>query len=121
MNTLNLVIQPDKRPYCGSDVLCYYDGPQLFWLPCEGRRLLAVALPDDAGQWPFLVVELTEEQAQNLEGNRVTLLAVCLACKAKWHMRDYGADTLVLEPLSGPLSDDWLPGDVLLRPEGDVQ
>jgi hypothetical protein len=121
MNTLNIAIQHDKRPFCGSDVLFYYDGPLLFWLPCEGRRLLAVALPVEAGKWPFLVVELSEEQAQDLEGNRVTLRAVCLACKAKWLMRDYGADSLALEPLEGVLPEEWLPGDVLLRREGEAQ
>lgn len=121
MNTLNLEIERDKRPFGGADVLFYYDGPQLFWLPVDGRRLLAVALPDDVGTWPFLVVELSEGQAQDLEENRVTLLAVCEACQQRWLMRDYGAERLVLEPLVGALVDEWKPGDVKLRPEGAVQ
>jgi hypothetical protein len=119
MDTVNLAIPHDQRPFCGSEVLFYYDGPQLFWLPCEGRRLLAVALPDEAGHWPFLVVELTEEQAQAVEGNRVTMRAVCLAGKAQWVMRDYDADSLALEPLE-VIPEEWLPGDVLLRREGDT-
>ncbi len=120
MNTLNLCIEHDKRPFGGDDVLFYYDGPLLFWLPIDARRLLAVALPESVGPWPFLVVELSEEQAQALEGNRATLRAVCEACQEKWLMRDYGAATLVLEPLIGPLKDEWKPGDVMLRREGDA-
>jgi hypothetical protein len=118
MKPLELTIPCDRRPFCGPDVLCYYDGPLLFWLPCEERRLLAVALPDDAGRWPFLVVELTEEQAQAVEGNRVTLRAVCLAGRAQWVMRDYDAASLTFEPLEA-IPEEWLPGDVLLRIEGD--
>ncbi|KVP75549.1 hypothetical protein WJ96_07535 [Burkholderia ubonensis] len=117
MTTLNIALPHDKRPFCGPDVLAYYDGPQLFWLPCDGRRLLAVGLPDEAGHWPFLVVELTEDQAQAVEGNRITMRAVFLAASAKWVMRDYDAETLVLEPLE-VIPEDWLPGDVLLRLEG---
>ena len=117
MTTLNLALPHDKRPFCGPDVLAYYDGPQLFWLPAEGRRLLAVGLPDDAGRYPFLVVEMTEAQAQAVAGNRITLRAACLAGTAKWVMRDYDADVLVLEPLDA-IPEAWLPGDVLLRLEG---
>jgi hypothetical protein len=120
MDTLTLAIPHDQRPFCGLDVLFYYDGPLLFWLPCDGRRLLAVALPDDAGRWPFLVVELTEEQAQAVEGNRVTMRAACLAGKAQWVMRDYDNASLVLEPLD-VIPEEWLPGDVLLRREGEAQ
>jgi hypothetical protein len=120
MDTLNLAIPHDKRPFGGPDVLFYYDGPQLFWLPCEGRRLLAVGLPDEVGHWPFLVVELTEEQAQAVEGNRLTLRAACLTGKAQWLMRSYDADPLVLEPLDG-IPEEWLPGDLMLRREGEAQ
>ncbi|KVP17373.1 hypothetical protein [Burkholderia ubonensis] len=119
MTTLKLTIPHDKRPYFGPGVLAYYDGPQLFWLPCEGRKLLAVGLPDEAGHWPFLVGELTEDQAQALEGNRITLRAVFLSAWAKWVMRDYDAETLVLEPLDA-IPDVWLPGDVLLQPKGST-
>ena len=119
MDTLTLAIPSDQRPFCGPQVLCYYDGPLLFWLPCDGRRLLAVALPDDAGRWPFLVVELTDEQAQAVEGNRITMRCACLSAMAQWVMRDYDADSLVLEPLA-VIPEQWLPGDVLLRSEGDA-
>jgi hypothetical protein len=112
MNTLHLALNPDQRPFGGADVLVYYDGPQLFWLPCPGRRLLAFALPD-GGKWPFLVVELTESDAAALAANRLTLRAACLGAAAKWLMPDYDAAELVLEPL-GALPADWLPGDVML-------
>ncbi|KWA83824.1 hypothetical protein WL29_20890 [Burkholderia ubonensis] len=117
MTTLNLAIPHEKRPFDGPDVLVYYDGPQLFWLPYEGRRLLAVALPTEAGRCPFLVVELTEDQAQAVEGNRITMRAACLAAQAKWVMPDYGAENLVFVPLDA-IPEAWLPGDVLLRLEG---
>lgn len=113
----HLSIPHDRRPFCGPDVLFYYDGPLLFWLPVEGRRLLAVALPDDAGHWPFLVVETTNEQALALEENRLTLQAAVLAAEAKWHLRDFGAETLALEPLD-TIPEAWLPGDVMLAREG---
>jgi hypothetical protein len=117
MATWHLSIPHDKRPFCGPDVLCYYDGPLLFWLPVEGRRLLSVALPDEAGRWPFLVVEVTDEQALALESNQLTLRAAVLAAGEKWHLRDYDAETLVLEPLDS-VPEAWLPGDVMLKREG---
>ncbi|MBU9200442.1 hypothetical protein KTD31_03615 [Burkholderia multivorans] len=117
MATWHLSIPHDKRPFCGPDVLCYYDGPLLFWLPVEGRRLLAVALPDEAGHWPFLVVEVTDAQALALESNQLTLRAAVLAAGARWHLRDYDAETLVLESLDS-VPEAWLPGDVMLKREG---
>jgi hypothetical protein len=117
MTTLQIALAHDQRPFGGMDVLVYYDGPQLFWLPFNGRRLLALSLPNDAGKWPFLVVELTDTQAQDLEGNRLTVRAACLAAQARWVMRDYDAQPLVLEPLD-TVPADWLPGDVLLNMDG---
>ena len=112
MNTLHLALPHDQRPFSGPDVLVYYDGPQLFWLPCEGRHLLAFALPS-GGHWPFLVVELSADQRQAVQGNRLSLQAACLAAVGKWLLPDYDAAQLVLEPLEN-LPPDWLPGDVML-------
>jgi hypothetical protein len=114
MTTLHIALPPDLRPFGGADVLVYYDGPQLFWLPCPDRRLLAFGLPN-GGRWPFLVVELTDDQAAAVESNQLTLRAACLAAAAKWLMPDYDAADLMLEPLAA-LPDDWLPGDVTLAP-----
>lgn len=118
MTSLQLSIPHDKRPFSGMDVLFYYDGPLLFWMPCEGRRLLTLALPDEVGPWPFVVVEVSEEAAQGLEDNRLTLRAVVLGGSARWVLYDYGAETLALEPLES-IPEDWLPGDVCLRPASE--
>lgn len=117
MTILNFALSHDKRPFCGPDVLAYYDGPQLFWLPCDGQRMLAARLPDEAGPGPFLVVALTEDQALAVLGNRITLRSVFLAASVMWVIRDYDADALVLEPID-VVPEYWLPGDVLLRMEG---
>jgi hypothetical protein len=120
MTSWHLDIPHYKRPFCGMDVLFYYDGPLLFWMPCEGRRLLTVALPDEVGPWPFLVVEMTEEAAQALEGNRLTLRAAVLAGMTRWLLTDYGAEILEFQPLQA-IPEDWLPGDVCLRSEPENQ
>jgi hypothetical protein len=114
MQALHIALPSHLRPLFGTDVLLYYDGPQLFWLPCPGRRLLALALPS-GGRWPFLVVELSGAQATALEANQLTLRAACLAAPCKWLMPDYDAAELVLQPL-GAVPEDWLPGDVMLNP-----
>ena len=114
MSTLHIALPHDKRPFFGADVLVYYDGPQLFWLPCDGRRLLAFALPA-GGRWPFLVVELTDAQAAAVETSGLTLRAACLAAVGRWLLADYDAQPLVLEPVL-TIPEDWLPGDVTLTP-----
>ena len=117
MTTLHLALNHDQRPFGGASVLVYYDGPQLFWLPCQDRRLLAFALPS-GGRWPFLVVELNSAQADAVEANQLTLRGACLTATAKWLMPDYDAPELVLTPLD-QIPEDWLPGDVMLGPVGD--
>ena len=116
MNTLHIALPYEHRPFHGPDVLVYYDGPQLFWLPCAGRRLLAFALPG-GGRWPFLVIELTDQQAAAVTGNQLSARSACLGAVGRWLMPDYDAAELILEPLCG-IPDDWLPGDVMLGPEG---
>lgn len=113
MTTLQIALPHEQRPFGGPEVLVYYDGPQLFWLPCDGRRLLAVALPGFVGRWPFLVVELTAAQAQDIVGDRLTLQAACQAATAAWVLRDYDARMLELEPLT-VIPPNWLPGNVML-------
>jgi hypothetical protein len=117
MTPLHIALPHEKRPFFGGAVLMFYDGPQIFWLPHDSRQLLAIGLPGDAGQWPFLVVELTAEQARTLQSDETTLQAACMAACSKWVMRDYGADALELEPLSA-IPADWLPGDVPLGLDG---
>ena len=113
MTSTTLAIPPEQRPFCDEAVLVYYDGPQVFWLPCPGRRLLAFSVPNSAGPDPFLVIEVTESQAHALISNQLTVRGICLAAQGAWLMPDYGADTLVLEPLEA-IPSEWLPGDVML-------
>lgn len=119
MTTLHIALPHEQRPFHGPDVLVYYDGPQLFWLPSEGRRLLAFALPS-GGHWPFLVVELTEEQAAAVACNQLSARAACVGAVGQWLMPDYDAPELILERLNG-IPEDWLPGDVMLGSEGSAQ
>lgn len=116
MQTLLLDIPQEQRPFAGPEVLVYYDGPQLFWLPVPGRRLLALSLVPVEGRCPYVVVELTQEVAEALEGNRMTLKAAFEAATSSWLMPDYGAAALELQPLAG-IPEQWLPGAVLLRLE----
>ncbi len=113
MPDFTLSIPHAQRPFSGDDVLAYYDGPLLFWLPVPGRRLLVVMLADEETRMPALVVELSEEQACAMLANQVTMRAVVLAAQAAWYMADYGADTLVMTAVDH-IPDEWLPGDVTL-------
>ncbi len=134
MATLILDVPRSRRPYASSEVLDYYDGPLLFWLPetalahgellsgasyasvFGARKLLVLALPEDAGDWPFLVAAVEPKMASAMEANKVTLLDAMQSAIPAGHcylMRDYGADLLELQPLTEVL-DDWLPGDVSL-------
>lgn len=114
MKPLTLSIAPEYRPFDGDAVLLYYDGPIMFWLPGASVRLLAIALPDEAGPHPFLVVEVPQETADALLGNRMTVRRVCLSAPQSWLMPDYGQDgPLVLTPLAS-IPEKWLPGDVTL-------
>ncbi len=113
MTDFTLSIPHEKRPFSGDEVLAYYDGPLLFWLPVPGRRLLTVMLPYEADRMPALVVELSEEQAGAMLANEVTMRSVVLSAKAAWHMADYSADTLVLTGVDH-IPEEWLPGDVTL-------
>lgn len=106
---LRLSIPHADRPFFGPTVLIYYDGPQVFWLPVAGRSLLAIAIAD-AGPWPFLVVELTLEQAIGVGTQSLTLADACRGAKGQWLMPDYDAEELVLEPLA-VIPVDWMPND----------
>lgn len=112
--TLQFAIPHEQRPFADDDVLVFYDGPIVFWLPVAGRRLLATALPPEAGVCPYLVAELTADQADALLANKVTLRSVYQGAKARWLMSDYGADVLTLDPITY-IGEAWLPGDVPLR------
>lgn len=109
MSTLNLTIAHDQRPFFGPTVLMFYDGPQVFWLPVPGRSLLALAL-GDGGPWPFLVIELSLEQAVAIAAGDMSFRAACLAASDQWLMPDYDADQLVLVPLDA-IPEAWLPRD----------
>ncbi len=110
---LSLALARSERPYSGEHVLYYYDGPLLFWLPHPELKLLAVALPEEAGPWPFLVASVGAEQAQALLFNKLTLQRTVLTSQANFLMADYGAETLELIPLD-VVPPQWLPGDVCL-------
>lgn len=115
MSVLHLDIPRAERPFGGADVLAYYDGPLLMWLPHAQQRLLAIALPDEAGIWPFLVAQLDDDLASQLVGNRLTVRAAVLRATQHYFIHDYGAERLELRPLR-VIPQEWLPGDVTLQP-----
>ncbi len=106
----------ELRPFGPEETLLYYDGPLLFWLPVEGRHLLAVALfEEDDAAWPFLVSELSAETAAALKANELTLQRAVLDALAWYFLADYDAEVLDFEPVQ-QVPEDWLPGDVTLDP-----
>jgi hypothetical protein len=111
LSSLQLVNLP-----CSADEVLYYcNGPQVFWLPHPELLLLAVALPDEAGSWPFLVVEMAADAAKALETNRLTLLAAVQGGARHYLLADFNAEILALQPLPA-VPPAWLPGDVTLAP-----
>lgn len=117
---LDVVIPYDQRPGAPEDTLLYYDGPLLFWLPAEGRHLLAVALPEGPhGPWPFLLAELSAPDAQALLSGQKTLQATVKDALGWWLMPDYDAERLEFRRLT-VVPAEWLPGDVVLG-QGDSQ
>ncbi len=98
------------RPFGGDDVLAYYDGPLLFFLPGTERHLLAVAAEESLGRWPFYVVELDEAGRQAILADSRPFRDILLSARACWLMRDYDAQPLALEPL------DAFPSDSLPAP-----
>ena len=103
-----------------AEILEYYDGPLLLWLPVSGRRLLAYALPEEpAGEgWrhPFIVVELDEASAARLSVGIEDLRATVLAAATRYYLPDLYARELELVRRDEPLPEDWLPGDLRLNP-----
>jgi len=97
----------------------YYDGPLLFWLPCDGRRLLAMAILGSEYRYPFLVLELSDAQVLALESNQLSLRAASLEAQATWVIPDYDAEELALVPLAA-IPDEWLAGDVFLKPKASA-
>jgi len=102
------------RPFGPKEVLIYYDGPVLMWLDTADGVFLAVALPADAGKWPFLLVKLDTYARRNLEAGVLTLRNAYTAADAVWHLPDYDADVLVAHRLEA-IPEHWLPGDVGLN------
>ena len=117
IQTLKLALPHAQRPFFGEGVLMFYNGPLIFWLPHPSLRLLAFAVPIQQQQYPCLVVEVSAEQAQAFLSNQISARRLCLEARQAWHLPDYGADELILEPLAG-IPVNWLPGDVMLQPEG---
>jgi hypothetical protein len=111
-------------PYAPAEVLLYYDGPLLTWLPVARRHLLAFAVPaitDDSGEerhWPFVVVELSEATVAGLNSGTLTLRGVVLQAKELYLMPDYYAAHPELRRIDVALPDAWLPGDAPLYPAG---
>jgi hypothetical protein len=104
---LRIDLPKEQRPFDQDAVLMYYDGPMLFWLPVPGKRMLAIALPDDAGRWPFLVSELREATVVALQSQESDLRQAVLS-GINFLLTNYGADVLMLEPLT-EVPEDWLP------------
>ena len=113
---LKLSLPHAQRPFFGEGVLMFYDGPLIFWLPHPSLRLLAFAVPIQEQQYPCLVVEVTDAQAEAFLANQLSARRLCLQARQAWHLPDYGADELTLEPLVS-IPAHWLPGDVMLQLE----
>lgn len=117
-----LAIPRDDRPFCNEPaVLYYYDGPLLMVLssPLWGD-LLAMALPDEEGPWPFLLAPISPEQLASVKqhlaestgtqpGTGRGLREHFTSASKVYLLRDYGAQDLEATPVHQPLSDDWLP------------
>lgn len=108
----------EQRPFSPADCLWFFDGPLLMWLPDAYRNLLAIALPDSAGDWPFLVVELDDDAKTSLQSNKLTLQDAVLHATHWYLLADYAADALRLRPLQ-QLPSAWLPGAVMLQNSPD--
>jgi hypothetical protein len=109
----HLVLELEHRPIGPDEVLLYYDGPQLMWLKTASSRYLAVALPQDAGRWPFLLVALTDTAQHALETGALSLRRAFTENGPVWVLPDYDAEVLRAHRIH-PVPGDWLPGDVPL-------
>lgn len=105
------------------DELMYYNGPLLYFMTLghDGNRVLCVALEDTDKAWPYLVVEVTQEQEQRIRSSQVTLRRVCLECVVPaglgaYFLVDSSSDVWELHPLA-TIPEDYLPGDVPLDPK----
>lgn len=120
---IELAIPPEKRPFSEEPaVLDYYDGPLLMVLasPLWGD-LLALALPDEAGPWPFLLAPATPDQVAAVTQHLRDIWTDVTPAKGRgmrthfleaekvYLLRDYGAQDLVASPVNHPLPEDWLP------------
>lgn len=103
-----LDIPTNQRPCSPDQVLVFYDGPLIFWLPAPDRRLLAMALPDEAGPWPYLVSDMPAEIVTALETGALDLRQAVLASK-NYFLADYWASVLLLELLTEVPREEWLP------------
>lgn len=112
-----------------AEVLLYYDGPLLAWLPVAGRRLLAYALAPVTGEldadapfyWPFVVVEMTDAAVSQLNAGTLSLRQAVLEAPARYLMPDYYVAVPEIRRIHAALPDDWLPGDgpfYPVEPEG---
>ena len=107
------ILSLERRPFAGEGVLCYYNGPMLMWLDSGMDRYLAVALDDSAGPWPFLLARLDADAQEDLLAGRMTLRDAFTGRWPRLLLRDYGAPSLVVEPVDD-VPEDWMPGDVCL-------
>ncbi len=106
----------ESRPQAPDEVLSYYDGPVLMWLHArDGRQFLATALPEDGGEWPFLLLDVSDAWRERLEAGHATLREAYTARGAMLYLLpDYGAEDLEIEELD-ELPEHWLPADEYLE------
>lgn len=99
-------------------MLYFCDGPLVMLLDSNNDEYvcLAVALPEDAGKWPFLIAEVTPGVAQALRDNAITLRRAVVEAVRWFLLPDYDADNLAPQHLLG-MPEEWMPGDVPLVPE----
>jgi len=103
-----------RKPFAPDEVLYFYDGPVMMWLDTSHARYLAVALPADAGRWPFLLVELDDAAQAAVTSGSITARQAYTGPWPLYLVEDYGdlddSPVMARRLISAP--ESWLPGDV---------
>lgn len=95
--------------------MLYYEGPLMFWYPCEGRHLLALACEAKGeGDYPVLLCELSNRQAKGFLDRELKLRHVVFAAERWYLVPEYFAPVLTFEfldtlPEGLPEMDGYLP------------
>lgn len=115
-NTVLTTLQFLHKPFGPDEVLYFYDGPVMMWLETAQARYLAVALPEDAGRWPFLLVELDPAAQGAVTSGALTARQAYTGTWPLYLVEDYGDldDSPVKARRLSVVPESWLPGDVAI-------